>query len=140
MAAVVSVNAIMSYFKDPSQVDWSDPAPWFSLLNMNVVGSLVFLALVALERINSENKNLLRKLDIVAVEMTRNSTVQQLVVERMEALSQTFSPTSKQAEPTAKLGSKEAEGKVSAVHLKPCVLLFDVQNIRTHVPLYKTIW
>eukprot|EP01048_Picozoa_sp_COSAG05_P040598 COSAG05_NODE_20897_length_276_cov_0.581921_1_plen_69_part_01 len=52
MAAVVSVNAIMSYFKDPSQVDWSDPAPWFSLLNMNVVGSLVFLALVALERIN----------------------------------------------------------------------------------------
>ena len=70
------------YFGDSTNVDWSNPGGLFSLVNMIVLGALVFSALVALERINNETTKLLKKLDIVAVNVARISSVKQSVEER----------------------------------------------------------
>lgn len=51
---------------------------------MLVLAMLVFLALVALERINSETTKLVRKLDLVGIEVSRTSTVAQTARERLE--------------------------------------------------------
>ena len=55
-----------------------------SLLNMLVLAALLFLALIALERINSETTKLINKLDAVSIDFTRISTVDQLAHERQQ--------------------------------------------------------
>jgi hypothetical protein len=81
ITAGISVNAVTSYFSDVS-IDWSNPAPLTSLLNMQLIGSLLFLALIAMERMNNETIKLLKHLDVVAIEVTRMSSVQQSTLER----------------------------------------------------------
>jgi 4-hydroxybenzoate polyprenyltransferase len=65
ISAGVSFNAITNYFSDSTNIDWSNPGGWFSLFNMLVLAALLFLALIALERINAETTRLVKKLDMV---------------------------------------------------------------------------
>ena len=84
VSAAVSVNALTNYFADSANIDWTvrrtcqpilhchfaiiqpstvhvqNPGGWFSLFNMLVLCALLFLALVALERINSETRKLVK--------------------------------------------------------------------------------
>ena len=83
ISAIISANAIANYFGD-EEVDWSSPAPLMSLLNMQIIGGLLFLSLVALERMNNETTKLLEKLDLVAIEVSRVSSVQQSAADRQE--------------------------------------------------------
>ena len=82
VSGVVSFNAISSSFSDASAVDWRNPSTLFSLLNMLVLGMLLFLCLVALERINREGVKLLKKLDMVGLEVSKVSNVEVSVEER----------------------------------------------------------
>lgn len=50
-----------------------------------MLAELVFLALVALERINAETTKLVKKLDLVGIEISRTSTVVQTARERLES-------------------------------------------------------
>jgi hypothetical protein len=78
------LNAISSSFSDAAAVDWRNPSTLFSLLNMLVLGLLLFLCLVALERINRESVKLLKHLDMVGLEVSRVSNVEVSVDERAQ--------------------------------------------------------
>ena len=80
------MNAISSSFADASAVDWENPSTLFSLLNMLVLGVLMFLCLVALERINGETMKLLKRLDQVGVEVSKVSSVDNSVSERVKSV------------------------------------------------------
>eukprot|EP01043_Picozoa_sp_COSAG02_P002967 COSAG02_NODE_70_length_42239_cov_15.323090_4_plen_314_part_00 len=84
VSVAVAVNAISSSFADASAVDWSNPSTLFALLNMGVLGMLLFLCLVALEKINLENVQLLKRLDKVGLEVSRVSNVEVSTAERVE--------------------------------------------------------
>lgn len=83
ISAIVSFNAVTNYFADSANIDWSNPGGWFSLLNMLALAALLFLALVALERINAETKKLVKTLDSVGIEVSRTSAVAQTAKERI---------------------------------------------------------
>ena len=51
---------------------------------MQIIGGLLFLSLVALERINNETSKLLKKLDLVAIEVSRVSSVEQSTAARQK--------------------------------------------------------
>ena len=84
VSAGVSFSAVQTTFssKGPSAVDWKNPSTLFSLLNMMVLGMLLFLCLVALERINVETDKLLKRLDLVGLEVSRVTNVEASVEER----------------------------------------------------------
>lgn len=86
VVVVMSATAVQKYFGDSTSIDWTDPGPLISLLNMTVIGSLVFLAVAALERLNAQTEHILGVLDEVAIEVSRTTNVEQSVMERaMEA-------------------------------------------------------
>ena len=84
ISAIVSFRAVTNHFSDSANIDWSNPGGWFSLLNMLVLAALLFLALVALERINAETTKLVKKLDLVGIEVSRTSTISQTARERLD--------------------------------------------------------
>ena len=70
MCAGLSVNALTSYFADAGSVDFSAaPGILISLFNLVVIGVLLLIPLMALEKINMETSVLLRKMNQVAVEL-----------------------------------------------------------------------
>lgn len=82
MSTIISGTAVVKYFGDATNIDWSDPGPLIALLNMAIIGSLVFLAMAALERLNAQTGAILGKLDEVAIEVSRTTNVEQSVMER----------------------------------------------------------
>ena len=86
VSAAVSFSAVQTTFSSKgagaSSVDWKNPSTLFSLLNMMVLGMLLFLCLVALERINVETDKLLKRLDLVGLEVSRVTNVEASVEER----------------------------------------------------------
>jgi hypothetical protein len=85
ISAMISVNALSQYFSDSTNIEWDNPGGIFSLLNMLVLCALLFLSLVALEKINAESKKLVRVLDEVGIEVSKISTVAQSARERLDA-------------------------------------------------------
>lgn len=53
-----------------------------SLLNMLIIGGLLFLSLVALERMNTETSTLFKELDLIAIEISKGSSVQETAATR----------------------------------------------------------
>eukprot|EP01047_Picozoa_sp_COSAG01_P006269 COSAG01_NODE_226_length_21147_cov_59.226435_22_plen_600_part_00 len=84
VSTLISFNALANYFADSTNIDWSDPGGWFSLLNMIVLAALLFLALVALERFNADTKKLVKVLDAVSIEVSRTSTATNTARERLK--------------------------------------------------------
>eukprot|EP01043_Picozoa_sp_COSAG02_P022646 COSAG02_NODE_1183_length_14014_cov_4.551707_6_plen_1393_part_00 len=81
MCAGLSVNALTSYFADTGSVDFSAaPGILISLFNLVVIGVLLLIPLMALEKINTETSVLLRKMNQVAVELGK--TLEENVDER----------------------------------------------------------
>ena len=73
MCAGLSVNALTSYFADTGSVDFSAaPGILISLFNLVVLGMLLMIPLMALEKINMETSVLLRKMNQVAVELGKS--------------------------------------------------------------------
>ena len=70
ISTLISFNALSNYFGDSANIDWTNPGGWFSLLNMVVLAALLFLALVALEKINAETTKLVKQLDVVSIGAT----------------------------------------------------------------------
>jgi hypothetical protein len=85
ISALVSLNAVTNYFSDSENIDWSNPGSSLSLINMLTLCVLLFLALVALEKINAETTKLVKKLDMVGIEVSRTSAVAQSARERLDA-------------------------------------------------------
>jgi len=84
VSGIISAHAITKFFGSTGTVDWSNPATFASLFNMQVIGGLLFLSLIALERMNNETRKLLNQLDVVAVEISRVSSVETSAWERQE--------------------------------------------------------
>ena len=73
MCAGLSVNALTTYFADAGSVDFSAaPGILISLFNLVVIGVLLLIPLMALEKINMETSVLLRKMNQVAVELGKS--------------------------------------------------------------------
>eukprot|EP01043_Picozoa_sp_COSAG02_P028661 COSAG02_NODE_1748_length_11073_cov_2.905040_1_plen_1842_part_00 len=66
---MVAFNAIQAVFEGQTEADMSDPETLYSLYNVTVMCSMIMLALMALERLNSENEKLLKRLDIESLEL-----------------------------------------------------------------------
>jgi hypothetical protein len=84
ISALVSLNAVTNYFSDSANIDWTNPGSSLSLLNMLTLCALLFLALVALEKINAETTKLVKKLDLVSIEVSSTSAVAQSAKERLD--------------------------------------------------------
>eukprot|EP01043_Picozoa_sp_COSAG02_P039587 COSAG02_NODE_3138_length_7298_cov_4.879289_2_plen_1023_part_00 len=66
---IVAFNAIQAVFQGQTEADMSDPETLYSLYNVTIMCSMIMLALLALERLNSENDKLLKRLDIESLEL-----------------------------------------------------------------------
>jgi hypothetical protein len=111
ISALVSFNAVTNYFSDSANIDWANPGGWFSLLNMLVLAALLFLALVALERINAETTKLVKKLDVVGIEVSRTSSVAQTARERILDDQEQIDQEEKEREEGIKQRMKQAKKK-----------------------------
>eukprot|EP01050_Picozoa_sp_SAG11_P034245 SAG11_NODE_12014_length_726_cov_1.398724_1_plen_231_part_01 len=73
--AGLSVNALTNYFSDSAAAEVtfnSSPGILITLYNLVVVGSLLMVAMLALEKINMETSVLLRKMNKVSVELGKS--------------------------------------------------------------------
>jgi hypothetical protein len=66
----MSLNALTNYFSDESEVTFNEsPGILITLYNLIVVGLLLMVAMLALEKLNMETSVLLRKMNKVSVEL-----------------------------------------------------------------------
>ena len=108
MCAGLSVNALTTYFDAGAPVDFfGAPGILISLFNLVVIGVLLMIALMALEKINMETSVLLRKMNQVAVELGKS--LEENVYERMSAEERTRAAANARAKVqlAAKAGTAE---------------------------------
>jgi hypothetical protein len=104
------MQAISNYFADAENIDWGNPGGWFCLLNMFILLSLLFLALVALERTNKATIKLVKKLDSVSIEVSRGVELEvEARLERdQERIMQAVHMREKERQRQAKVDEQEA--------------------------------
>lgn len=111
MCAGLSVNALTTYFADAGSVDFSAaPGILISLFNLVVIGVLLLIPLMALEKINMETSVLLRKMNQVAVELGKSleENVDERFREEQRATSSASTTASASASSSAAMAAQQA--------------------------------
>ena len=104
-SVILSATTITKYFGVSGDIDWSDPGPLISLLNIGVVGALVFLAMLALERINLQDSKIVGKLEAVAVETADADSIQSKIKSKKKG----------RKDESSKAGDDASDGQTDAV-------------------------
>ena len=83
VTAAVMIGSIALGYRD-DDASKKSPLAWYCTVNMIIMAFVSLIALFALERINHGTVKLLRKLDLVAIDVSRTSAFKDVIDERLE--------------------------------------------------------